>query len=100
MNNKRKVLEELYERKARFTLKTDTWKAGSSTFLAATVAWFALYLANALHKGDVVFAIFAVIGCMLLPGMSIICYIRAKLYAVEASIIEANLANFSGGDDD
>ncbi|WP_261884395.1 hypothetical protein [Vibrio pomeroyi] len=86
------ILEEAHKRKALLSYKSDSCKALSSSLVAASIAWFGLYLAYALNTGDVIFPIFAIIGCVLLPIMSYGWYSKGKWHTAEVAILEAQLS--------
>ncbi|HAS6194794.1 TPA: hypothetical protein ACPJZ5_004648 [Vibrio diabolicus] len=88
------VLEKAYERKALLSYKSDSCKALSSSLAAASIAWFGLYLAHALNTGDVVYPIFAIIGCALLPLMSYGWYSKGKGHTAQVAKLEAEFSKY------
>ncbi|MGY0615854.1 hypothetical protein [Vibrio sp. FJH11] len=90
--SEKSILEKAYERKALLSYKSDSCKALSSSLAAASIAWFGLYLAHALNTGDVVYPIFAIIGCILLPSMSYGWYSKGRGHMVQVAKLEAELS--------
>ncbi|EPO4992073.1 hypothetical protein ACUBH7_000729 [Vibrio fluvialis] len=84
-------LSNAYKEKACLAYRCDTSKSLYSTFVASTIAWFSVYLSMALKNGDVIFAIFAVIGCFLLPVIATGWYRKGKFLAENAAMIEAEI---------
>ncbi|EIA0777358.1 hypothetical protein [Vibrio cholerae] len=85
-------VEKAYHRKALLSYKSDSCKALSSSFAAASVAWFGLYLAHALSTGNVIYPIFAIIGCALLPLMSYGWYSKGKGHTEQVAKLEAEFS--------
>ena len=93
MKEQQTALEKAYEMKALLSYKSDSCKALSSSFVAATIAWFGLYLAYALNTSEVIFPIFAVIGCVLLPILASAWYYKGKSHTAQVAKLDAELAN-------
>lgn len=92
MDSENDTLITAYKLKALLSYKSDSCKALCSSFIAATIAWFGLYLAYALNTGDIVFPIIAVIGCFLLPFLAYGWYDKGKKHTDEVAKLEAELA--------
>lgn len=84
-------LTKAYQEKARLSYRCDTSKSVFASLVAATIAWFSVYLSLAVKYGDVIYAIIAVVGCGLLPLSATGWYRRGKFMAENAAMIECEI---------
>lgn len=84
-------VEKMFVAKSELIHKAGKLTAISVTLLASFVAWIGLYIAEALGSEDVTYAIFALVGAVVLPIFMSLYYAEASILSAQAARIEAKL---------
>ncbi|WP_114787370.1 hypothetical protein [Vibrio tetraodonis] len=84
-----KDIEKFYRMKALLEYQINDASAKTNTVIASLIAWFALYLTEAIKDGSSVFAIFAFVGIIILTCVSIFYYLKGQKRTIELSRMNA-----------
>ncbi|MBU2895295.1 hypothetical protein [Vibrio hepatarius] len=82
-------IEKFYRMKALLEYQRNDASAKNNTLIASLIAWFALYLTEAIKDGGSVYAIFAFMGIVILTCVSIFYYLKGQEITIKLSRMNA-----------
>ena len=86
-----------YEKKALIEYVINDCSAKVNTLVAATIAWFGLFLTEALKQDDIIYPILAFIGLFILIVSAALYYRKGRVWTVQLSRMQATLHITKGG---
>ncbi|ELH9637353.1 TPA: hypothetical protein ACVO3F_000496 [Vibrio diabolicus] len=83
--------EDMFVERASLQYEVNRCNGFQATFVACFIAWFSLYLTEAIKTNEDVFVILAMFGLVTMPLMTILYYRKGRKLSSEAARIEARI---------
>lgn len=87
----RKKSETLFTKRAMLQYEVARCNGLQATLVACIVAWFSLYLTEAIKSDKMIFVVLAGVGLIALTAVTIYYYLTGKTLSSEAARIEARI---------
>ncbi|EGQ8413944.1 hypothetical protein K6675_003172 [Vibrio parahaemolyticus] len=83
--------EEMFVERARLQYEVNRCNGLQVTLVACFIAWFSLYLTEAIKTNEDVFVVLTMFGLVTMPLMIIVYYRKGRKLSSEAARIEARI---------